>query len=279
MWDMRCEMCSFGGGKLLRPDIPHPRSHITHHWSTTKLTVDKMREPILQIENIHVRYSGLPVLHGLTLTVEVGQTVCVVGSNGAGKSTLLRAIMGTQRVFDGKVLYQGREIHKLRTEEIVQLGIIYVPEEKMLFKPLSVEENLLLGAYILNEAEKIEANLEYVYRLFPRLSERRNQPASTLSGGEQQMVAIGRGLMSNPQILMLDEPSLGLMPILVDEVLDTVRRLKEEGITILLVEQNVREALDLADRGYILQTGRVIAEGTGKELLASDLIRSAFLGI
>ena len=149
----------------------------------------------------------------------------------------------------------------------------------MLFKPLSVEENLLLGAYILNEAEKIEANLEYVYRLFPRLSERRNQPASTLSGGEQQMVAIGRGLMSNPQILMLDEPSLGLMPILVDEVLDTVRRLKEEGITILLVEQNVREALDLADRGYILQTGRVIAEGTGKELLASDLIRSAFLGI
>jgi branched-chain amino acid transport system ATP-binding protein len=149
----------------------------------------------------------------------------------------------------------------------------------MLFKPLSVEENLLLGAYILHDAAKLEANLQYVYNLFPRLSERRSQPASTLSGGEQQMVAIGRGLMSNPQILMLDEPSLGLMPILVDEVLDTVRRLKEEGITILLVEQNVREALDLADRGYILQTGRVVAEGTGRELLDSDLIRSAFLGI
>jgi branched-chain amino acid transport system ATP-binding protein len=238
-----------------------------------------MREQILQVEDIKVRYSGLPVIHGLTVTVNAGETVCVVGSNGAGKSTLLRAIMGTQRVFDGKVIYQGREIHKLRTEEIVQLGIIYVPEEKMLFKPLSVEENLLLGAYILNDAAKIEANLEYVYRLFPRLSERRNQPASTLSGGEQQMVAIGRGLMSNPQILMLDEPSLGLMPILVDEVLDTVRRLKEEGITILLVEQNVREALDLADRGYILQTGRVMAEGTGRELLESDVIRSAFLGI
>ena len=238
-----------------------------------------MSEQILQVENIHVRYAGLPVLHGLTLTVKAGETVCVVGSNGAGKSTLLRAIMGTQRVFDGKVLYQGREIHKLRTEEIVQLGIIYVPEEKMLFKPLSVEENVLLGAYILNDAAKIEANLQYVYRLFPKLSERRNQPASTLSGGEQQMVAIGRGLMSNPQILMLDEPSLGLMPILVDEVLDTVRRLKEEGITILIVEQNVREALDLADRGYILQTGQVIAEGTGKELLDSDVIRSAFLGI
>jgi branched-chain amino acid transport system ATP-binding protein len=238
-----------------------------------------MREQILQVENIHVRYSGLPVIHGLTLTVNAGETVCVVGSNGAGKSTLLRAIMGAQRIFEGRILFAGREIHKIRTEEIVKLGIIYVPEEKMLFQPLSVEENLLLGAYTLKDAAQIEANLGFVYKLFPRLNERRNQPASTLSGGEQQMVAIGRGLMSNPQVLMLDEPSLGLAPVLVDEVLDTVRRLKEEGITILLVEQNVREALDLADRGYILQTGRVIAEGSGNELLASDVIRSAFLGI
>jgi branched-chain amino acid transport system ATP-binding protein len=238
-----------------------------------------MREHILQIENIHVRYSGLPVLHGVSLTLDPGETVCVVGANGAGKSTLLRAVMGSQRVFKGSIRFQDRQINKLRTEEIVKLGIIYVPEEKMLFKPLSVEENLLLGAYVLNDKAKIEANLDFVYNLFPRLRERQNQPALTLSGGEQQMVAIGRGLMSNPQILMLDEPSLGLMPILVDEVLDTVRRLKEEGITILLVEQNVREALDLADRGYILQTGRVIAEGTGKELLESDVIRSAFLGI
>jgi branched-chain amino acid transport system ATP-binding protein len=238
-----------------------------------------MSEHILQVENIHVRYSGLPVLHGVSLTLDPGETVCVVGANGAGKSTLLRAVMGSQRVFDGSVLFQGRQIHKLRTEEIVKLGIIYVPEEKMLFKPLTVEENLLLGAYVLKDKAKIEANLEFVYKLFPRLRERQKQPTLTLSGGEQQMVAIGRGLMSNPQILMLDEPSLGLMPILVDEVLDTVRRLKEEGITILLVEQNVREALDLADRGYILQTGRFIAEGTGKELLKSDVIRSAFLGI
>ena len=238
-----------------------------------------MGEHILQVENIHVRYSGLPVLHGVSLMLDPGETVCVVGANGAGKSTLLRAVMGSQRVFDGSIRFRGRQIDKLRTEEIVKLGIIYVPEEKMLFKPLSVEENLLLGAYILSDPGKIEANLEFVYNLFPRLRERQKQPALTLSGGEQQMVAIGRGLMSNPQILMLDEPSLGLMPILVDEVLDTVRRLKEEGITILLVEQNVREALDLADRGYILQTGRVIAEGTGKELLESDVIRSAFLGI
>ena len=238
-----------------------------------------MTQHILEVENIKVRYSGLPVLQGVSVSVKPGETACVVGANGSGKSTLLRAIMGSQRVFEGNIKCQGTEIQKLRTEEIVRLGIIYVPEEKMLFKPLSVEENLHLGAYVLKSKEKIQGNLDMIYALFPRLKERRNQAASTLSGGEQQMVAIGRGLMSNPQILMLDEPSLGLAPILVDEVLDTVRRLKEEGITILLVEQNVREALDLADRGYILQTGRITGEGTGQELLASDLFRSAFLGI
>ena len=238
-----------------------------------------MTELILEVENIKVRYSGLPVLQGVSVSVKPGETVCVVGANGSGKSTLLRAIMGSQRVFEGTIKFQGNEIQKLRTEEIVRMGIIYVPEEKMLFKPLSVEENLRLGAYVLNNKEKIQENLDQIYTLFPRLKERRAQAASTLSGGEQQMVAIGRGLMSNPAVLMLDEPSLGLAPILVDEVLDTVRRLKEEGITILLVEQNVREALDLADRGYILQTGRITGEGTGQELLDSDIFRSAFLGI
>jgi branched-chain amino acid transport system ATP-binding protein len=238
-----------------------------------------MSRYILEVENIKVRYSGLPVLQGVSVSVKPGEAVCVVGANGSGKSTLLRAIMGSQRVFEGTIKFQGNEIQKLRTEEIVCMGIIYVPEEKMLFKPLSVEENLSLGAYVLNNKEKIQENLDRVFRLFPRLKERRAQAASTLSGGEQQMVAIGRGLMSNPAVLMLDEPSLGLAPILVDEVLDTVRRLKEEGITILLVEQNVREALDLADRGYILQTGRITGEGTGRELLDSDIFRSAFLGI
>ena len=177
------------------------------------------------------------------------------------------------------MLFSGKEIQQLRTEEIVRLGIVYVPEEKMLFRPLAVEENLMLGAYILSDQHRIQENLDFVYALFPRLKERRLQPASTLSGGEQQMVAIGRGLMSRPQILMLDEPSLGLSPKLVDEVLDTVRRLKAEGMTILLVEQNVREALDLADRGYVIQTGRIVGEGGGKELLASDKFRQAFLGI
>ncbi len=238
-----------------------------------------MDQPILEIDNIKVRYSGLPVLQGLSLQVMAGETVCVLGANGAGKSTLLRAVMGTQQAFEGCVRYQGREIQKRSTEEIVRLGIVCVPEEKMLFGPLSVEENLVLGAYVLDDNQQVRQNLEFVYTLFPKLNERSKQPASTLSGGEQQMVAIGRGLMSRPRILMLDEPSLGLAPLLVDEVLDTVRKLKDEGITILLVEQNVREALDLADRGYVLQTGRIIGEGTGRELLESDMFREAFLGI
>ncbi|MGD2096097.1 MAG: ABC transporter ATP-binding protein [Desulfobacterales bacterium] len=238
-----------------------------------------MGKLILELENIKVRYAGLPVLQDVSLEINSGETVCVLGSNGAGKSTLIRSIMGTQPAFAGRILYNGQEIQKLRTEEIVRLGIVCVPEEKMLFSPLSVEENLYLGAYILNDAQQIQKNLEFVYSLFPALEQRRKQPASTLSGGEQQMVAIGRGLMSQPRLLMLDEPSLGLAPILVDEVLDTVRKLKEEGLTVLLVEQNVREALDLADRGYVLQTGRIVGEGTGRELLDSAIFREAFLGI
>ena len=238
-----------------------------------------MSNRILAIEDIKVRYSGLPVLQGVSLHVDAGETVSVLGANGAGKSTLLRAVMGSQPAFAGRILFKGQDIQKRRTSDIVRLGIVYVPEEKMLFSPITVEENLLLGAYVLNDEAQIRHNLEFVYRLFPRLEERRRQAASTLSGGEQQMVAIGRGLMSNPKILMLDEPSLGLAPVLVDEVLDTVRKLKDEGMTILLVEQNVREALDLADRGYVLQTGRIVGEGTGSELMASDQVKSAFLGL
>lgn len=238
-----------------------------------------MGQPLLSVENIRVRYSGLPVLQGVSIDLGAGETVCVVGANGAGKSTLLRAVMGAQRAYDGRIRFNGREIQRLRTEEIVRLGIVYVPEEKMLFKPLSVAENIRLGAFVLKEKAQIEKNLDFVYALFPRLRERRDQAVSTLSGGEQQMVAIGRGLMSGPKVLMLDEPSLGLAPLLVDEVLDTVRQLKQEGISILLVEQNVREALDLADRGYVLQTGRIVQQGTGRELLESDRFRKAFLGI
>ena len=238
-----------------------------------------MAEHILQVRDIKVRYSSIPVIQGLSLNMDPGETVCVVGANGAGKSTFLKAIMGAVDVFNGEILFQGREIHDLKTEEVVRIGITYVPEERMLFTAMSVEENILLGAYTLNDKERIRENLQFVYSLFPILRDRRNQAALTLSGGEQQMVAIGRGLMSNPRLFMMDEPSLGLAPRLVDEVLDTVRRLKQEGINILLVEQNVREALEIADRGYVLQTGRIVQEGTGEQLLESDTVRQAFLGI
>ena len=238
-----------------------------------------MAEHILQVRDIKVRYSTIPVIQDLSLIVDAGETVCVVGANGAGKSTFLKAIMGAVDVFNGQILFQGREIQDMKTAEVVRMGITYVPEERMLFTALSVEENLLLGAYTLNDKERIQENLQFIYTLFPILRERRNQAALTLSGGEQQMVAIGRGLMSNPKLFMLDEPSLGLAPRLVDEVLDTVRRLKQEGINILLVEQNVREALEIADRGYVLQTGRIVQEGPGEELLKSDTVRQAFLGI
>jgi branched-chain amino acid transport system ATP-binding protein len=234
---------------------------------------------ILKLEDVWVRYGTAPVVQGVSLEINPGETVSVVGSNGAGKSTLLKAIMGSRAAYSGRILFEGNEIQRKRTEEIVSMGIIYVPEDRRLFRPLSVEENLFLGAYTLDDDERKQKNLEFVYDLFPVLHSRRYQATATMSGGEQQMVAIGRGLMSNPKLLMLDEPSLGLAPILVDEVLDTVRKLKERGLTILLVEQNVREALEISDRGYILQTGRIAKHGPAKDLLESDEIRKAFLGM
>ena len=238
-----------------------------------------MPQPILALEDIKVRYGTASVVQGVSLAVFPGETVSVVGANGAGKSTVLKAIMGSQPPYAGRIIFKGEEIQHRRTEDIVRLGVIYVPEDRKLFKPLSVEENLLLGAYALDDDQRKQTNLEFVYNLFPVLRVRRDQPTATMSGGEQQMVAVGRGLMSNPEILMLDEPSLGLAPRLVDEVLDTVRKLRERGLTILLVEQNVREALEMSDRAYILQTGRIIKEGPARELLESDEIRKAFLGL
>ncbi len=238
-----------------------------------------MNEFLLQVEDIKVKYSSIEVLHGISIRLMEGQTVCVLGSNGAGKSTLLKAIGGAVRISNGRIIFKGKPIHTLRTEVIVRLGIVYVPEAKMLFGPLSVEENLLLGAYVLRDEDRIKQNLESVYELFPVLKDRRYQSASTLSGGEQQMVAIGRGLMSNPKLLMLDEPSLGLAPFLVDEVMDTVRKLKEEGNSILLVEQNVREALDISDYAYVIQTGRIMTQGKGRKLLQEDVIKRAYMGL
>jgi branched-chain amino acid transport system ATP-binding protein len=234
---------------------------------------------MLKVSEIEVRYSGVPIIHNVSLEVYEGELVSVVGANGAGKSTLLKTIAGALHPSRGSVQFENQDISRLSTAGIVQKGITYVPEARLIFGPLTVQENLEIGAYILNDEEEMKKNLEDVYHLFPRLAERRLQLGGTLSGGEQQMLAIGRGLMSNPKLLMLDEPSLGLMPKLVDEMLEAVAKLKGTGKTILLVEQKVREALDLSDRGYILQTGRTIHQGTGKELLNSETIKKAFLGL
>jgi len=234
---------------------------------------------MLKVDKIEVGYSGVPVIHDVSFWVNGGELVSIVGANGSGKSTLLKTVAGTLHPAKGSIEFEGEDISRSSTVEIVRKGITYVPEERRIFGPLSVEENLKLGAYIVNDRKKIEKNLDYVYGLFPILKARRKQLGETLSGGEQQMLAIGRGLMSSPKLLMLDEPSLGLMPKLVDEMLEAVATLKEEGKTILLVEQNVREALEMADRGYVLQTGRTIYKGTGDELLETDIVKKAFLGL
>jgi branched-chain amino acid transport system ATP-binding protein len=234
---------------------------------------------MLRVSEIEVRYSGIPIIHNVSLEVMKGELVTVVGSNGSGKSTLLKTIAGSLRPSKGSIQFEGRSIGTTSTPDRVAMGITYVPEARSIFGPLTVEENLELGAYVLKDKTKAAKNLEFVYSLFPRLLERRSQQGGTLSGGEQQMLAIGRGLMSNPKLLMLDEPSLGLMPKLVDEMLTAVARLRDMGNTILLVEQNVRESLDISDRGYVLQTGRTIQTGTGQELLGTEAIRKAYLGL
>jgi len=234
---------------------------------------------MLKVTEIEVRYSGIPIIHNVSLEVNKGELVTVVGSNGAGKSTLLKTIAGALHPTKGRIQFEGKDIHRLSTPDIVQLGITYIPEARLIFGPLTVEDNLELGGFILNDKEELKKNLDFVYSLFPRLKERRLQISGTLSGGEQQMLAIGRGLMSSPKLLMLDEPSLGLMPKLVDEMLEAVSQLRELGKPILHVEQNVFESLQLADRGYVLQTGRTIKEGKGRELLEAEEIKKAFLGL
>lgn len=234
---------------------------------------------MLKVVKVEVCYGGIPIIHDVSLEVKQGELVAVVGSNGAGKSTLLKTIAGALHPTKGSITFDDVLINRLATPDIVRLGITYIPEARLIFGPLSVEENLKLGAYIIKDHAVISRNLDFVYDLFPRLKERRQQASGTLSGGEQQMLAIGRGLMSNPKLLMLDEPSLGLMPKLVDEMLEAVAKLRTIGMTILLVEQNVFESLEIADRGYVLQTGKTILDGTGKELLNTESIKKAFLGL
>jgi branched-chain amino acid transport system ATP-binding protein len=234
---------------------------------------------MLKVNQIKVRYGGIPALHDVTFEVKEGELVSIVGANGSGKSTALKTVVGALSPVSGKIEFNGLDITGKNSAEIVRLGITYVPEARHIFGPLTVEENLLLGAFTLSSKGEVERGLDYVYHLFSILKERRGQQGGTLSGGEQQMLAIGRGLMAQPKLLMLDEPSLGLMPKLVTEMFKAISLLKKEGLTILLVEQNVRETLELADRGYILQTGRTIHSGQGRELLNSDIVKKAFLGL
>lgn len=226
--------------------------------------------------HISVLYGGIHALKEISLSVPQGKVVTLVGSNGAGKSTTLRAVSGVVEVSRGKILFQGREVQNRPAHWIARQGIALVPEGRRIFVNLSVEENLRMGAR--SGAEEEERDLERVYGIFPRLQERRRQKGGTLSGGEQQMLALGRGLMSRPKLLMLDEPSLGLAPKLVREVFGIIAAIHREGITLLLIEQNARAALRVADYGYVLQTGRIILEGSGQELLGNPAVREAYLG-
>jgi len=234
---------------------------------------------VLRVEKIKVCYDDVPALHEVSFEVEKGQIVAIIGSNGAGKSTILKTISGLLHPVSGTIEFEGVRIDRYPPHSIVGLGIAHVPEGRRIFSRLSVLENLYLGAYTRKSEEERAEALEHVFELFPILKERQSQRAGTLSGGEQQMLAIARGLMSRPKLLMLDEPSLGLMPMLVTKLFETIKRINEEGTTILLVEQNVREALELADRAYVLMTGNIVLEGTGKELLETDLVRKAYLGM
>ena len=235
---------------------------------------------MLDVKNIRVSYDHIPAIHDVSFRVDKGEIVTIVGSNGAGKTTIIRAIAGILRLDHGEIRFLDEPIEKLPSYERVARGISLVPEGRHIFGKLSVHDNLLLGAHLETSPEEIQRRLEQAYELFPRLRERKGQRAGTLSGGEQQMLAIARGLMANPKLLMLDEPSLGLMPKLVMQVFDVIDQLREErGLTILLVEQNVYNALELSDRAYVIQNGRVVIEGKGEELLESDVVRKAYLGM
>ena len=233
---------------------------------------------MLSIKNLSVRYGGIHALRGISFDVPAGQIVTLIGANGAGKSTTLNAIVGLVKADGGSINWNGHPILNGRTKSIVESGVVLVPEGRRVFPNLNVSENLYLGAYSRSDKADIEIDLEHVFTLFPRLKERYKQKAGTLSGGEQQMLAVGRALMTRPQVLMMDEPSLGLAPIIVSVIFDIIRQINAEGVTVLLVEQNAKAALDVAHTGYVMETGTISFSGSGHDLLADDRIRQAYLG-
>ena len=237
-----------------------------------------MEKALLEVLCLNVFYGGIHALKGISLNVPRGEIVTLVGANGAGKSTTLRTISGLVEAQQGKIIFQEREIQNMHAHRIVQEGIAMVPEGRHIFVNLSVEENLLMGAYARKDGAEIQRSIGWVFQLFPRLKERAKQKGGTLSGGEQQMLALGRGLMSHPDLLMLDEPSLGLAPKLVKEVFDIIQNIHAEGTTILLIEQNAIAALEVAAYGYVLQTGQISMEGKGNDLLKDPSVKEAYLG-
>jgi len=234
---------------------------------------------MLEVRDLTVRYGGITALRDASLEVGRGEIVALIGANGAGKSTLLAAVMGQVKLAQGSILYAGDDITGHKPHRLARRGLVLVPEGRRVFANLSVHENLLLGGYAHPRDAELDGDLELVYELFPRLAERRKQTAGTLSGGEQQMLALGRGLMSRPQLMMLDEPSLGLAPLLVMEVFGIIRRIHDQGVTVLLIEQNAAAALQIAQRGYVLETGRVVLSGSGRELMADGRVQRAYLGM
>ncbi|MBM6546476.1 ABC transporter ATP-binding protein [Janibacter sp. YIM B02568] len=232
---------------------------------------------LLEVENLKVAYGKILAVKGISFTVGEGEVVSLIGTNGAGKTTTLRTISGLIRPAGGQIRYQGKDISSIPAHEIVGLGLAHSPEGRRIFPRMTVEENLLLGAYGRRDSD-VSKDLKAAYELFPILGERSKQPAGTFSGGEQQMLAMGRAMMSRPKLLMLDEPSMGLSPLMMKRIMSTVTTLQEQGTTILLVEQNARAALKLATKGYVLEVGKIATEGTGQELLHSDEVRKAYLG-
>ena len=233
---------------------------------------------MLEIKDLHVSYGGIQALRGVSLTVPEGKIVTLIGANGAGKSTLMRTISGLVKAQSGSILWNGQELLTKPIDQIVAGGIAMSPEGRRVFADLTVVENLKIGAYLRRDKVGIQQDLEWVYSLFPRLKERSWQSAGTLSGGEQQMLAVGRALMSKPKLLMLDEPSLGLAPLVVREIFDIIRTVNQQGITVLLNEQNANMALKVADYAYVLETGNLTLSGTGAELLANEQVKAAYLG-
>ena len=233
---------------------------------------------LLKVTDLKVSYGGIDALRGISFDVEEGEIVTLIGANGAGKSTTLRTICGLVRPSAGRIVYDGRDITSQSTQRIVSEGIALVPEGRRVFDNLTVKENLLIGAYLRKDKESIQADVEHVYELFPRLKEREWQSAGTLSGGEQQMLAVGRAMMTRPRILMMDEPSLGLAPLIVKDIFSIIRALNETGMTILLIEQNANAALRCAHHAYVLETGRITMSGTGASLLADQRVQNAYLG-